>query len=63
MYIYIDRERERVITMKKNYIFEKHFRLTSLSIHYIYISLKTCYIKYLLQFLQLVRNKRLKSSG
>ena len=31
----------RVITMKKNYIFEKYFRLTSLSIHYIYISLKT----------------------
>ena len=27
--------------MKKNYIFEKNFRLTSLSIHYIYISLKT----------------------
>ena len=48
LYLYIldirrEREREKVITMKKwkNYIFEKYFRLTSLSIHCIYISLKT----------------------
>ena len=39
--IYISRERERVVTVKKNYIFEKHFRLTFLSIHCIYIALKT----------------------
>ena len=41
-YIYIERERERVITVKKTtYLDEKYFRLTSLSIHFIYICLKT----------------------
>ena len=38
IYIY----RERVITVKKTtYLDEKYFRLTSLSIHFIYICLKT----------------------
>ena len=44
MYIYIERERgrERVITVKKTtYLDEKYFQLTSLSIHFIYICLKT----------------------
>ena len=42
IYIYIYTYRERVITVKKTtYLDEKYFRLTSLSIHFIYICLKT----------------------
>ena len=41
-YLYIDIYIERVITVKKTtYLDEKYFRLTSLSIHFIYICLKT----------------------
>ena len=42
IYIHIYIYKERVITVKKTtYLDEKYFRLTSLSIHSIYICLKT----------------------
>ena len=42
MKIYRERDRKRVIMVKKTtYLDEKYFRLTPLSIHFIYICLKT----------------------
>ena len=67
IYIYRERERERESNHnhgEKNYIFRWKIFLTHVFVNSFYLHLSwNRYIKYFLQFLQLVSNKTLKSCG
>ena len=62
LHIYIYRERERVITVKKTTYLKNIFN-SRLYQFIVFAFFLYRYIKYFLQFLQLISNKRLKSCG
>ena len=52
-----EKEREGVITKKKNYIIEKYFRVASLSIYFIYINIQHLHLHFHFIYIQLNKNR------